>query len=77
MEDNTLSIDDLPLGERTSPNKTFTNNIQNNLSQTILSTPQRKKTNSIKKKSNHKRLNNSVGVAVIEERRVTFKFIFY
>jgi len=44
-EDNTVSIDDLPLGERTSPNKTILNNIQTNLSQPIISTPIKKKTN--------------------------------
>jgi len=64
-EDNTASIDDVPLGERTSPNKTILNNIQTNLSQTILSTPIKKKTNTNKKKTNYKRQNNIVGVAVI------------
>jgi hypothetical protein len=73
IEDNTVSNDDLPLGERTSPNKTILNNIQTNLSRQISSTPIRKKTtNTIKKKSNNKRPNNVVGVAVIEERRVRF-----
>jgi hypothetical protein len=66
QEDNTNSIDDLPLGERTSPNKT----ILNNISQQILSTPMKKKIISQKKKSTIKRQNNIVGVAVIEERRV-------
>jgi hypothetical protein len=70
-EDNTVSIDDLPLGERTSPNKTIQNNIQTNLSQTIISTPIKKKPNTNKKKYNYKRQNNIVGVAVIEERRVS------
>jgi len=70
QEDNTNSIDDLPLGERTSPNKTILNNIQTNFTQQILSTPIKKKSNSIKKKTNIKRQNNIVGVAVIEERRV-------
>lgn len=71
-EDNTNSIDDLPLGERTSPNKIILNNIQTNLSQQILSTPVKKKSNTNKKKSNLKQKNNIVGVAVIEERRVRF-----
>jgi hypothetical protein len=70
QEDNTNSIDDLPLGERTSPSKTILNNIQTNFTQQILSTPIKKKSNSIKKKTNIKRQNNIVGVAVIEERRV-------
>ncbi|CAF3234715.1 unnamed protein product [Rotaria socialis] len=70
-EDNTLSMDDLPLGERTSPNKHVINNIQTNLPQQIISTPIKKKTNANKKKSNNnKRTNNIVGVAVIEERRI-------
>lgn len=74
-EDNTNSYDDIPLGERTSPNKTILNNIQTNLSQQqqqqqTFSTPIKKKSNSNKKKTNIKRQNNSVGVAVIEERRV-------
>lgn len=69
-EDNTNSIDDLPLGERTSPNKTLFN--------PILSTPIKKKSNSTnKKKSLIKKQNNILGVAVIEERRVTNKtFLF-
>ncbi|CAF3462828.1 unnamed protein product, partial [Rotaria sp. Silwood2] len=69
-EDNTVSIDDLPLGERTSPNKPILNNIQSNLSQQISSTPIKKKQINYKKKPNNKRSNNIVGVAVIEERRV-------
>ncbi|CAF1658248.1 unnamed protein product [Rotaria magnacalcarata] len=70
-EDNTLSMDDLPLGERTSPNKPVINSIQTSLPQQIISTPIKKKTNANKKKSNNnKRTNNIVGVAVIEERRI-------
>ncbi|CAF0803664.1 unnamed protein product [Rotaria sordida] len=69
-EDNTVSIDDLPLGERTSPNKPILNNNQNNLSQPIILTPIKKKQNTNKKKSISKRTNNTVGVAVIEERRI-------
>lgn len=78
-EDNTNSIDDLPLGERTSPNKPIPTNLGLHLTQTLSSTPIKKKSNSIKKKSNHKKVNNIVGVAVIEERRVTplFYLIHY
>ena len=72
-EDNTLSIDDLPLVERTSPNKNIFNNIQTNLSQQNISTPITKKP---KKKPVQKRPNNTVGVAVIEERRVKIDFYF-
>ena len=75
QEDNTNSIDDLPLGARTSPNKPFINNIQTNFTQQqqqLISTPIKKKSNSsTKKKSTVKRQNNIVGVAVIEERRVS------
>lgn len=73
QEDNTNSIDDLPLVERTSPNKTILNH-DTNLSQQILSTPIKKKSNPIKKKPIVKRQNNVVGVAVIEERRVRTSF---
>ncbi len=77
QEDNTNSIDDLPLGERTSPNKTILNNIQTNFTpQQILSTPIKKKSNSNKKKPTVKRQNNTVGVAVIEERRVCLESTF-
>ena len=85
-EDNTNSIDDLPLGERTSPTKILLNNIQTNIDeQQTFSTPIKKKLNSNKKKSNLKKQNNIVGVAVIEERRVrhsssinlTFLFISF
>ena len=67
-EENTNSIDDLPLGERTSPSKPVNQTVQ---TVSVLSTPiNRKRANSSKKKSSNKRSNNIVGVAVIEERRV-------
>lgn len=67
-EDNTNSIDDIPLKERTSPSKTLFN--------PIFSTPMKKKSNSTnKKKSIIKKQNNILGVAVIEERRVIHSFI--
>ncbi|CAF1382889.1 unnamed protein product [Adineta ricciae] len=69
-EDNTNSIDDLPLGERTSPNKPISTNIGLHLTETLSSTPIKKKSITIKKKSNPKKVNNIVGVAVIEERRI-------
>ncbi len=69
-EDNTISIDDLPLGERTSPNKINFNQIQTNLSQQIISTSIKNKLITNKKKIISKRQNNILGVAVIEERRV-------
>lgn len=71
-EDNTNSIDDLPLGERTSPNKPLSNPIESNtFNPVLLTTPVKKKTSSNnKKKTSQKKVNNIVGVAVIEERRV-------
>lgn len=72
-EDNTNSIDDLPLGARTSPSKMMFNQIQTDPSQHVLFTPikNKPKTNSTKKKSITKK-QNDIGVAVIEERRVFY-----
>ena len=65
-EDNTVSIDDVPLGERASPNKSIGNTVETNSSQPI-----KRKSNTTRKKSNNsKRANNTVGIAVIEEQRV-------
>jgi hypothetical protein len=72
-EDNTLSIDDLPLVERTSPNKPILNIQEILLPQQIISTPTKKKSLTNKTKTNTKRTNNTLGVAVIEERRVRIK----
>jgi hypothetical protein len=77
-DDLTSSIDDLPLGERTSPNKSVSSIVEGKTpvehvppTPMATATPIKKKNVPVKKKSGSKRTSNILGVSVIEERRVS------